>query len=37
MVSGFSPSLLKAILGGEDFTPVAIMMRALKKYEITIP
>ena len=37
LVSGFSPSLLRSILTGEDFSPVAIMMRALEKYEINYP
>ncbi len=37
MVSGFSPSVLKAILQGNDFSPIAIMMRALEKYVVTIP
>ena len=37
LVSGFSPSICKAIFGGNDFSPYAIMMRALEKYEIVIP
>jgi len=38
MVSGFSPSILKAIFAGDDFTPTAIMLNALVKYsEIVIP
>jgi len=37
LVSGFSPSILKAILTGEDFSPVAIMRRALEKYQVTVP
>jgi hypothetical protein len=37
MVSGFSPSVLKALLSGEDFTPLAVMMRALEKYKIVVP
>jgi hypothetical protein len=37
LVSGFSPSILKAILAGEDFSPVAIMRRALEKYQVTAP
>lgn len=36
-VSGFSPGILKAVFGGEDFTPRAIMLRALEKYEIVSP
>ncbi|EFC41010.1 predicted protein [Naegleria gruberi] len=30
MISGFSPSLLKAVLNGDDFTPFAIMMKAIQ-------
>jgi hypothetical protein len=37
LVSGFSPSLLKAILEGTDFTPVGIMERAIAKYEVVNP
>jgi len=37
LVSGFSPSLLKAILGGEDFSPMTILERAIAKYEIVEP
>ena len=37
LISGFSPSVLKAVLSGEDFTPLAIMNRAIEKYEISIP
>lgn len=33
LVSGFSPSILKAILACDDFSPRAIMMETLKKYE----
>ena len=29
LVSGFSPSLMKSILGGEDFTPEAVMLRTI--------
>lgn len=29
LVSGFSPSVLKAILGGENFTPEGIMLKAV--------
>jgi hypothetical protein len=36
-VSGFSPSVLKAVLSGEDFSPRAVMLRALAKYEIAVP
>lgn len=37
MVSGFSPSILKAILQGEEFTPYAIMLRMLEKYDVEVP
>ncbi|MFN3329608.1 MAG: DUF2828 family protein, partial [Pyrinomonadaceae bacterium] len=37
LASGFSPSVMKAILSGEDFSPRAIMMRALEKYEVSVP
>lgn len=37
LVSGFSPSLLKAILGGEDFSPMAVLERAIEKYEVVVP
>lgn len=37
LVSGFSPSLLKAVLGGEDFTPMAILERAIEKYKVVDP
>lgn len=37
LVSGFSPSICNAIFGGEDFSPMAIMYRAIQKYEIIDP
>lgn len=37
LVSGFSPSILKAVFEGEDFTPRGIMERAISEYEIVIP
>ncbi len=37
LVSGFSPSICKAIFSGDDFSPYAIMMRAIEKYEIIVP
>lgn len=37
LISGFSPGILKAVFGGEDFTPAAIMFRALEKYKVSIP
>ena len=30
MVSGFSPSIMKAVLNAEDFNPISVMMEALK-------
>jgi len=37
LVSGFSPSILKAVFGGEDFSPEAIMLRAVEKYKVNVP
>lgn len=37
LVSGFNPSLLTAVLEGEDFTPMAIMERCIAKYEVVRP
>jgi hypothetical protein len=37
LVSGFSPSVLDAVFGGEDFSPMGILNRAIEKYEITVP
>ena len=37
LVSGFSPSILKAVFDGNDFTPVGIMMSAIEKYDISVP
>ena len=37
MVSGFSPSILEAIMKAEDFTPMGIMLKKLEKYKVTIP
>ena len=34
MVSGFSPSIMKAVLNAEDFTPMDVMMEALKPIEL---
>ena len=34
MVSGFSPSIMKAILNAEDFNPISVMMEALKDIEV---
>jgi len=37
MVSGFSPAILKSVFGGTDFSPIAIMLRTLEKYEVVLP
>lgn len=37
LVSGFSPSILKAVFACNDFSPKGIMMQALEKYQISIP
>ena len=37
LVSGFSPSILTAVLGGKDFSPLAVMREALKKYYVVEP
>jgi len=37
LVSGFSTGILKAVLSGEDFTPRAVMLRALEKYNVMVP
>jgi hypothetical protein len=37
LVSGFSPSILEAILNAKDFTPKGIMLEKIKKYEIVVP
>lgn len=37
LISGFSPSILKAVFSGEKFDPISIMNRAIEKYKITIP
>ena len=34
MVSGYSPSIMKAILNAEDFNPINVMLEALKDIEI---
>ena len=34
MVSGFSPSIMKAILNAEDFNPMDVMLEALKVIEL---
>lgn len=37
LISGFSPAILKAVFSGEDFSPRAVMLRALEKYEVLVP
>lgn len=38
LISGFSTAILKAVFSGTDFSPRAIMLRALEKYsEIVVP
>jgi hypothetical protein len=34
MVSGYSPSIMKAILNAEEFNPISVMMEALKDIEV---
>ena len=34
MVSGFSPSIMKAILNAEEFNPMDVMLEALKPIEL---
>ena len=34
MVSGFSPSIMKAVLNAQEFTPMDVMMEALKPIQI---
>ncbi len=36
LISGFSPSILKAVLSGTDFSPIGVMIRALEKYNINM-
>jgi len=37
LVSGFSPSVLKAVFAGEDMTPKGVMLKAIEKYNIVEP
>jgi hypothetical protein len=38
LISGFSTAILKAVFSGTDFSPRAIMLRALEKYsEVVVP
>lgn len=37
LVSGFSISILKAVLGGEDFSPKGVMLKTLEKYNVENP
>ena len=34
MVSGFSPSIMKAVLNAEEFNPISVMLEALKDINI---
>ena len=34
MVSGFSPSIMKAILNAEDFNPMSVMLEALESIDL---
>jgi len=37
LVSGFSPSVLKAVLAAKDFSPMAVLEEAIAKYEVIDP
>ena len=37
LVSGFSPSILKAIFAAADLTPKGVMLKSLEKYKIETP
>lgn len=37
LVSGFSPSILEAIMSAEDFTPLGVMLKKIAKYKVNIP
>jgi hypothetical protein len=37
LVSGFATGILEALLTGTDFTPKSVMLRALEKYNVTVP
>ncbi len=37
LVSGFSPSILKAVFEGDDFSPMGIMYKTLENYTVTVP
>jgi hypothetical protein len=37
LVSTFDVGILKALLSGTDFTPKGVMLRAIEKYDVTIP
>lgn len=36
-VSGFSSSVLKAVLAAKDFSPMAVLEAAIEKYEVVDP
>ena len=37
LVSTFDVGILKALLSGTDFTPKGVMLRAIEKYDVTVP
>ena len=37
LVSGFSPSVLKAVFSGKDMSPLAVMNAAIEKYDVVDP
>ena len=36
LVSGYSPSIVKSVLGGEDLTPLGVLLKTIEKYNIVI-
>ena len=34
MVSGFNPKIMEAVLNAEDFSPISVMLEALKPIEL---
>jgi hypothetical protein len=34
MISGFSPSIMKAVLNAEEFNPIDVMLEALEPIEL---
>lgn len=37
LISGFSPSILKSVLGGKDFSPMSILNETISEYKIVDP